>query len=167
MSYCLLMKSPAQNFQKPGVRWRLVVMMGLVNLGIYVVFPSCALPRTGEQPDIILPVKLVAAPIFVPGEIVQTVSERYKDAAVKRKLKNRKLTPESEWNRYGTWEKVSSSPPSYVPRGYASSAPAGNQGGTWYVDKRDGKRLFAPNASFRDILPGVWQGEAKKITANR
>ena len=166
MSYCLLMKSPVQNFQKPGVRWRLVLMMGLVNLGIYVVFPSCALPRTGEQPDPILPVKIAAAPIFVPGEIVQTVSEHLGDAGKQLELKNRKLTPDSEWNASGIWQKVSSSPPSYVPKGYASSA-AHQQGGIWYVDKRDGKRLFAPNASFRDILPGVWQGEAKKITANR
>lgn len=160
------MKSSAQNFHKPRARWRLVLMMGLVNLGIYVVFPSCALPRTGEQPDIILPVKLAAAPIFVPGEIVQTVSEHLGDAGKRLELKNRKLTPESEWNASGIWQKVSSSPPSYVPRGYASSA-AHQQGGMWYVDKRDGKRLFAPKASFRDIQPGVWQGEAKKITANR
>ena len=103
---------------------------------------------------------------MVPGEIAQTVSERLGDAGKRLELKNRKLTRESEWNASGIWQKVSSSPPSYVPRGYASSAPH-QQGGMWYVDKRDGERLFAPNASFRDILPGVWQGEAKKITANR
>lgn len=158
------MKNSAQNFQKPRVRWRLVVMMGLVNLGIYVVFPSCAFPGSTSDPP--LPLKVAAAPIMVPGEITVLLSERYRDAAVKRKLKNRKLTPESEWNRDGTWEKVSSSPPSYVPRGYASSAPQGNQGGTWYVDVRDGKRLFAPSTTFKDSRSGVWQGEAKKITAN-
>lgn len=157
------MKCSTQNFQKPRVRWRLVVMMGLVNLGIYVVFPSCA--GTMEAPEPSLPLKIAAAPVTVTGEITAMMFERVGEAAVKRELKNRKLTPESEWNASGIWQKVSSSPPSYVPRGYASSAPH-QQGGMWYVDKRDGKRLFAPNASFRDILPGVWQGEAKKITAN-
>ena len=119
-----------------------------------------------EAPEPYLPLKIAAAPVTVAGEITAMMFERVGEAAVKRELKNRKLTPESEWNASGIWQKVSSSPPSYVPRGYASSA-AHQQGGIWYVDKRDGKRLFAPKASFRDIQPGVWQGEAKKITANR
>ena len=143
----------------------MVVMMGLVNLGIYVVFPSCAFPGNTSDPP--LPLKVAAAPIMVPGEVTVMLSERFKDAAVERELKNRKLTPESEWNRYGVWQKVGSSPSSYVSKGYASSAPQSNQGGTWYVDRRDGKRLFAPKTTFRDMLPGVWQGEAKKLTATR
>lgn len=159
------MKNSMQRFQWAPIGWRMVVAMGLVNLAIYVVFPSCALTPNRADPP--LPVKIAAAPLTVPVEITGLMFNRVYDAAASQALKNRKLTPETEWNRYRIWEKVSSSPPSYVPRGYASSAPQGNQNGTWYVDKRDGKRLFAPNTTFNDNLPGVWRGEAKKITANR
>ena len=160
------MKNSAQRFQRHHVRWRVVVAMGLVNLGIYLVFPNCAAPGN-PGPDPPFPVKVIAAPIMAPTGLVVALTERAEEASERRELKNRKLTPESEWNRYRTWEKVSASPPSYVPRGYASSAPQGDRGGTWYVDARDGKRLFAPHTTFRDCQPGVWHGEAKKITANR
>ena len=53
--------------------------------------------------------------------------------------------PESSWNSRGWWRRISSSPPTYIPKGHSSRAPRTEATGTWFVDQRDGKRLFVPN----------------------
>jgi len=50
--------------------------------------------------------------------------------------------PESEWNRFGFWDRVGNSPPSFIPKGYPRSAPRTEKAGTRVADKWDGKRLF-------------------------
>jgi hypothetical protein len=72
--------------------------------------------------------------------------------------------PESEWNAPGFWQRVGDTPPSYIPAGYARSAPRTEKVGTWVVDQRDGKRLFVPNTPVDGKSPGVWMGEARKVT---
>jgi hypothetical protein len=72
--------------------------------------------------------------------------------------------PESVWNRHGFWQRVGNEPPSYIPSGYAKSAPRTDKHGIWVVDKRDGKRLFVPNTPVDGKSPGVWKGEAAKVT---
>jgi hypothetical protein len=58
--------------------------------------------------------------------------------------------PESTWNKYGWWKRVSDEPPTYIPTRYSPGASRGNSAGTWFVDQRDGKRLFVPKGD--DIL---------------
>jgi hypothetical protein len=72
--------------------------------------------------------------------------------------------PESEWNRLEIWQKISDSPPTYIPKDYSRSLPRTESEGVWFVDKRDGKRLFAPNQTVGSYKPGVLRGEAAKIT---
>jgi len=72
--------------------------------------------------------------------------------------------PESVWNRCGFWQRVGHEPPTYIPAGYAKSAPRTVKHGVWVVDQRDGKRLFVPLTPVDGKSPGVWKGEAAKIT---
>lgn len=72
--------------------------------------------------------------------------------------------PESEWNALGVWQRVADDPATYIPKGYPINAPRGDKEGTWVVDKRDGKRLFAPKQKVGDLEPGVLMGEARKVS---
>jgi hypothetical protein len=72
--------------------------------------------------------------------------------------------PESEWNNLGIWHRVGDTPPTYVPTGYGANQPRTDKDGMWFVDKRDGKRLFVPNHAVGHMDRGVLLGEAKKVT---
>jgi hypothetical protein len=72
--------------------------------------------------------------------------------------------PESEWNARGLWQRVATSPATYIPKGYPVSAPRDDAHGTWLVDQRDGKRVFVPDVKVGDLEPGVLIGEARKFT---
>jgi hypothetical protein len=72
--------------------------------------------------------------------------------------------PESEWNHSGLWKRAGDSPATYIPAGYALNASRNEKSGTWFVDKRDGKRLFVPNTPVNGISQGVIKGEAIKVT---
>ena len=72
--------------------------------------------------------------------------------------------PEAVWNQSQLWERVADNPPTYIPTGYGRSTPRTETEGTWVVDERDGKRLFAPNVKVGDLEPGVLRGEARKAT---
>jgi hypothetical protein len=72
--------------------------------------------------------------------------------------------PAEDWNALKIWQQVHSTPPTYVPTGYAARQPRTDRDGTWFTDKRDGKRLFVPNQTVRGMTPGVLVGEAKKVT---
>lgn len=52
--------------------------------------------------------------------------------------------PEPIWNKYGYWTKISNAPPTYIPTSLSATQSLGEVAGTWHVDQRDGKRLFAP-----------------------
>lgn len=65
---------------------------------------------------------------------------------------------ESKWNRYGWWKRVSDVPPTYVPKSYPADTRLSEATGTWFVDQRDGKRLFVPHGN--DVL----SADARVIT---
>ena len=85
-------------------------------------------------------------------EVVQGATDR-----------DRKLLPETEWNKLGIWQRVAEQPVTYIPHGYGVSAPRGEKDGRWFVDKRDGKRLFVPSDKVGEFSNGVLLGEARKI----
>ncbi len=74
------------------------------------------------------------------------------------------VPPESEWNAVGLWQRVGNEPATYIPKGYPATGPRGSNDGTWYDDKRDGKRLFVPNAGVEGVPCNALQGEARKVT---
>lgn len=127
--------------------------LGALNLGICLVFPNCGL---FEAVDRTLP-----PPPDFKNPIAATI-----DSARHDKFLHSTPPPESQWNQLGFWQKIRTDPPTYVPKGYASSPPAGNAQGTWFVDPRDGKRLFAPNTAYRGQSAGAWRGDARKITGD-
>ncbi len=74
--------------------------------------------------------------------------------------------PTSNWNPLGIWQQVSDNPATYIPKGYPLSAPLNEDTGTWFADKRGGKRLFVPNTKVGNLEPGVLMGEARKVTGS-
>ncbi len=80
---------------------------------------------------------------------------------------DRSLKPDAEWNQLGIWHRVGDKPQTYVPTGYAASAPRTDREGSWFIDQRDGKKFFVPNEKVSRWEPGVLTGEAKKITDTR
>ncbi len=100
---------------------------------------------------------LPIAPVIVAGDKALELRAR----ASRRKLP---VVPESEWNGMRLWERVGDSPATYIPKGYGRNAPRGAGDGTWFVDRRDGKRLFVPKKTGGEVSAGVLRGEAIKIT---
>lgn len=74
-----------------------------------------------------------------------------------------KPVAEAEWNHLKIWQRVGDNPTTYIPSGYAANRPRTEHDGTWFVDKRDGKRLFVPDQKVGEWSPGVLAGEAKKV----
>ena len=74
--------------------------------------------------------------------------------------------PQADWNSLKIWQQVASNPPTYIPTGYGASQPRNDRDGTWFTDKRDGKRVFVPKHAVRGIERGGIEGEAKKVTGN-
>jgi hypothetical protein len=72
--------------------------------------------------------------------------------------------PDADWNGLKIWHQVASNPQTYVPTGYGVNQPRTVRDGTWFTDKRDGKRVFVPNQPMRGWEHGVLIGEAKKVT---
>jgi len=93
-----------------------------------------------------------------------TTSGVLPDLAAVRQERRAGPAPESEWNRLGLWQKVAADPPTYTPTGYPPSLPRTELEGKWFVDQRDGKRLFVPNIAVGAYRPGVLRGEAAKHT---
>lgn len=135
-------------------RWLLLLLwLGFLNLTICLVFPNCALL---EEID------LSEAPVLkeLPSDPLGPTLQAFH----RRRFLNSTPIPESQWNALGLWQKIRSDPATYVPKGYATTPPVGNSRGTWHVDPRDGKRLFAPNITYNDYRPETWDAEARKIT---
>jgi|GEM_PF-6201896 len=65
---------------------------------------------------------------------------------------------ESRWNKYGWWRRVADDPPTYVPVRYSATAPRTEATGEWFVDPRDGKRMFVPHGN------EVLEADARAIT---
>lgn len=72
--------------------------------------------------------------------------------------------PDTDWNSLKIWHQVGNNPPTYVPTGYGVNRPRTDRDGTWFTDKRDGKRVFVPKQPVRGWEHGVLVGEAKKVT---
>ncbi len=62
------------------------------------------------------------------------------------------------------WRQVKNDPPAWVPRAWPKSMPAAPPLGKWIVDARDATSYFVPNTTCGGLTPGVWEGEALKIT---
>lgn len=92
-----------------------------------------------------------------------TTSGMIPDLIRARKERDRGPLPESEWNKYRFWKKIQPDPPTYIPAAYPNSSPRTDGDGQWFVDHRDGKRLFAPNVLEGDISASVLAVEASQI----
>lgn len=135
--------------------WKWLFRLGLIHVGICVVFPNCGL----------------LGPVDVPvgdSKVMNRISKgpgSSLDEAISTTIRHHSTPkPESEWNEMGLWRKVGSAPATYVPKGYVSS-PQDGPSGRWLIDERDGKRLFVPAASHLGYSHQVWESEARKITA--
>lgn len=133
---------------------KLLIALGLVNLAICVVFPNCGLLDRPVGDSRILN-EFASGPL---GSLPRNVGEAYG--------RHSSLKPESEWNSLGLWRKIQSVPPTYVPKGLSSREPRDGSAGRWFVDARDGKRLFAPSSTHLGYSQAIWEAEARKITAN-
>lgn len=149
--------SSAMNHQrKAGRGLKVLLGLGLTNLGVCVIFPNCGLLGPMDVPigDSKVLNKLSKGP---GGALSESLSRTIK--------RNSTPKPEWEWNGLGLWKKTQSDPALYVPKGYASS-PQDGPHGKWLVDDRDGKRLFVPASSHLGYSHQIWEAEARKITAN-
>jgi hypothetical protein len=144
------------NHQRAASRGIKVLLgLGLTNLGVCVIFPNCGLLGPVDVPvgDSKVMNQFSKGPGSSLGEAVSTTMRR-----------NSTPKPESEWNEMGLWKKTQGDPATYVPKGYASSPQDGPRG-RWLVDERDGKRLFVPASPHLGYSHQVWESEARKITA--
>ncbi len=62
------------------------------------------------------------------------------------------------------WRQVKADPPTYVPAAWPAGKSTGLEHGEWLIDPQDGTSHFIPNEELAGIQPGVWKGEAYKIT---
>jgi hypothetical protein len=62
-----------------------------------------------------------------------------------RNERKRGPMPESEWNYLGMWKKINNQPPTFIPKQHPETAPRTPENGQWFIDHRDGKRLYVPN----------------------
>ena len=62
------------------------------------------------------------------------------------------------------WHQVKTCPAAYVPRAWSKTLPVGPARGKWIVDARDATAYFVPNKPCGGLTPGVWEGEARKVT---
>ena len=62
------------------------------------------------------------------------------------------------------WRQVKSQPAAYVPRAWPGTTLAGPANGKWIVDARNATAYFVPNKPCGGLTPGVWEGEARKVT---
>ena len=152
----------------PTLRWRVICAVGICNLGLLAVFPNCStapMPELSPGPGKVMG-SILGGVIFSPGLIktgISNVMDKKEDAKTRKTILQRKSYPEREWNQSGLWEKIKSSPATYVPKGYRSVAKYDYDQGTWFVDPEDSKRLFAPRSSWGNHDSRFWMEEAKKI----
>lgn len=136
---------------------KLLIGPGLANLAVCMIFANCGLLSPLDKPvgDSRILNQIASGPF---GSLPKNLSEAYRRQA--------DLKPESEWNALGLWRKIQSAPPTYVPRGFSTRLPKDGPEGRWFVDSRDGKRLFAPSSAHLGYSRAIWEAEARKITAN-
>lgn len=127
------------------------LLLNIASLGVIVLLMTgCATEtRTSSSPD------------RYSRSTAPTAVFKFFDKRAERK---KGIPPESEWNYLGIWRRVGSEPPTYVPDGYSPSSPRTESEGTWFVDKRDGKRLFVPNTKVGTYKPSILLREASKVT---
>lgn len=82
----------------------------------------------------------------------------------KRDERKKGIPPESEWNYKQIWQRVENQPPTYIPKDYPRDLPRTESQGQWFVDQRDGKRLFVPVTHVGTYEPSILRAEATKIT---
>ncbi len=133
---------------------KLIFGLGLVNLAVCMCFANCGLLDNPVGDSRILN-EFASGPL---GSLPKELGKAYG--------RHSSLKPESEWNALGLWKKIQSVPPTYIPEGFSNRAPKNGPQGQWFVDARDGKRLFAPSSFHRGYSRSIWESEARKITAN-
>ena len=135
-----------QNHPRPGRRhllmMRAILLAGMGCLVLALVFSNCG---------------VAVLPVTVPFTVV---SRKVEEGIERRKGP----IPESEWNQFGIWYRVSDHPLTYLPKGYGRNLPRTEQAGTWVIDERDGKRLFVPKGGVDGAPSRVLLAEAKKAT---
>ena len=99
-----------------------------------------------------------------PGAELEGPVSRAVDRMVAEAKKRKPPLPESEWNPVGLWVRTRSTPATYLPRGWSRKATREGVDGHWYVDQRDGKRLFVPQSGSGGLSEGTLRGEAIKVT---
>jgi hypothetical protein len=129
---------PTQRWSRPAA----LLIAGLISAGS-ILYGACASPA--------------------PGTVESPIGRALKRSRGLAELK-KPSTPESVWNASRVWQRVGDHPATYIPRGYSASAPRGESHGRWFVDERDGKRLFVPSQGAGALSAGVLRGEAIKAT---
>lgn len=135
----------------------LLIGLGLGHLAICVAFANCGMQTTVKKPE--------RGP-GVMKEFANVPLRSMPDDPGKASVSQAGLEPESEWNSLGLWKQILSSPPTYVPKGFSKRVPEEGLEGRWFVDPRDGKRLYAPATPHLGYSSRTWESEARKITAN-
>ncbi|MFT6182284.1 MAG: hypothetical protein ACJAQT_005022 [Akkermansiaceae bacterium] len=101
-----------------------------------------------------------------PSGATLTSSGFIPDLIRARRERDRGPRTESEWNRYRTWKKIKTQPPTFIPANYPKNSARTNEDGQWFVDHRveaDGKRLFVPNYMVGPMSASVLAVEAAAI----
>lgn len=101
-----------------------------------------------------------------PSGATVTSSGFIPDLIRARRERDRAPLTESEWNKYGTWKKIKTQPPTFIPADYPRSSPRTDEDGQWFVDHRDeadGKRLFVPNYMEGPMSASILAVEAAAI----
>jgi hypothetical protein len=62
------------------------------------------------------------------------------------------------------WRQVKREPAAFVPVMMARGAPTSPGHGKWITDPQDQTAYFVPNKDCGGLAPGVWEGEARKVT---
>ncbi len=135
---------------------KLLLGLGLLNLGVCVIFPNCGL---------LAPLDVPIGDSAVLNRISKGPGSSLSQSLGKTIKRHSSPKPEWEWNELGLWKKTQSDPATYIPKSYASPPQDGPRG-KWLVDVRDGKRLFVPATSHLGYSHQIWESEARKITAN-
>lgn len=122
-----------------------VCLLGTACLGLAIVFSGCgAMLLTGTAAS---------------STMMEAVN-RVDEAREHRKGP----IPESEWNNVKLWYRISAAPPTYLPKGFSRSRTRNESTGTWFIDERDGKRLFVPKGGAGGIPETVLMTEARNAT---
>ena len=135
-----------RGFRQTGIRGAALVLIAIMLAGGTVLYSGCGV------------LEVAVTPLNKLSEIQERAARRKQPPV-----------PESVWNHTGMlspgrWHRIGTSPARYIPRVIGSITPHGPGDGTWFVDERDGKRLFVPNTIVDGVSPKDFRRMAVEIT---